>query len=241
MSSPDEQRQALSAFTDSQTDDLESRRTAAALLNDPDLQNTWRRFHLIGALLRNEVAQADSLRNTGSREATLRLRAALAQEVPLPVEAATLSAAAAEARSHVGGTSPRDAALNVRPDEVQPGPVQSTGRRWYAAGLGLATAAGLAAGMWVTTPGGLLAQPSSASAQLAAGLDTRTGQGQVLPIANAGQQVDAQRRARLYMLMHAQQAGLSQASQGISMVKFVSYGQSADDHSNNNARHNSER
>ena len=98
MSSPDEQRQALSAFTDSQTDDLESRRTAAALLNDPDLQNTWRRFHLIGALLRNEVVQADSLRNTGSREATLRLRAALAQEVPLAVEAATPAASPAATR-----------------------------------------------------------------------------------------------------------------------------------------------
>ena len=78
MSSSDEQRQALSAFIDSEADDLESRRIAAALLDDADLNASWRRFHLIGALLRNEVAEPDTARNASSLAATLRLREALA-------------------------------------------------------------------------------------------------------------------------------------------------------------------
>ncbi len=250
MSSSDEQRQALSAFMDSEADDLESRRIATALLNDADLQASWRRFHLIGALLRDEVGQPDTVRNADSRAATLRLQAALAMEAPLSVEPAAESAP--QPRSPAS-TAP-DAQFDRGAEQLRAATPQANGRRWYAAGLGLATAAGLAAGMWLGTPEGLLPQPSATSGGLALQANTAVGNdgsaqgvGGVQPVDSQpidsqpidSQQQDAQRRARLYMLMHAQQAGSSQASQGISLVKFVSYGQASSDSGNDSAQHNS--
>lgn len=247
MSSSDEQRQALSAFMDSEADELESRRVSAALLADADLQASWRRFHVIGALLRDEVVlsrdevtQSEPVLAAGSRAATLRLREALALEAPLSAEAAPANEVAP-----VHGSSQAPATQQ-----------RSNGRRWYAAGLGLATAAGLTAGMWLGAPGasfpggstGQLADTAAAgtAAPAQVAFVGRTSESEQLPTRQAeaeqaqDQQSQAQRRARLYMLMHAQQAGLSQASQGISLVKFVSYRQSSTDASNDSALHTTE-
>ena len=224
MSRSDEQLQALSAFIDSEVDELEARRVSAALADDDELRVAWRRYHLIGALLRDEVIRPEATQNVASMVATHRLRAALAQEAALAPEALLPPAAASAALTR---------------------PAPLWGRRWYAGGLGLATAAGLAGGLWLGGANVPVVQAQLAAQQLAVSATGREVTGlqapaveQVVrqPWGHEAQGFDSQRRARLYMLMHAQQTGLSQHPQGISMVKFVSYLQRPDDQSNNRAR-----
>lgn len=215
MSTPHDQREALSAMIDAESDELEVRRTAARLLEDAELQATWRRYHLIGAAMRGETNRAGSPAEGAQADlaAAARLRAALVHEpvwsgrpadageagdaIPADEPVRTRAAVAAGAEGRV-------VALPV--DTARP----AARRRWYAAGLGLATAAGVAGGLWI---GGLA--PTSPSQQV---VDRRPIEATVVQ-----SDFDAQRRARMYMLMHAQQASLSQDVQG--MVKFVSYEQ----------------
>ena len=215
--------------------------------SDLDLQASWRRFHLIGALLRNEAAPPAAARDDSSPAATLRLMAALALEAPLSSGAA-LTTAGTVGEPPVAAHAPLRVERPSGQEQAVTQPRLNT-RRWYAAGLGLATAAGLTAGMWLGVPGGpmadgvrLFAANTSGLAAVGPNADSSRGLNRIgapLQAAFNSSQSEAQRRARLYMLIHAQQAGLSQASQGVSLVKFVSYRQSAHAASSNGAQINS--
>ena len=235
--------EALSAMMDGECDDLEVRRTAARLLDDTDVQATWRRYHLVGAALRGELAAGDDVapaqRARADEDAASRLRAAIARE---PVRSS--SAASAGIQDAAGEGLPAQApASSVAP--AAPGAVPlRTGagrRRWYTAGIGFATAAGLAGGLWL----GTLVTPPGAGAPGPAALATVDGAADdalaTLPAAPLGvgdmqasgvgaagvrpatAAFDAQQRTRMYMLMHAQQAGFSDDAQGTALIKFVSH------------------
>lgn len=226
MSTPHDQREALSAMIDAESDELEVRRTAARLLDDAELQATWRRYHLVGAVMRGETSHGGSPADAARTDlaAAARLRAALVHEpvwggaVGSADDDAAAAAGANAAQAHGAAGDARRARPPVAADagagRVVPLPSDAhrapARRRWYSAGIGLATAAGVAGGLWI---GGLA--PKTASQQV---VDRRPIEATVVQ-----SDFDAQRRARMYMLMHAQQASLSQDVQG--MVKFVSYEQ----------------
>ena len=177
----DDLNELLSAFMDGEADDLQRRRIANALLEDPDMLARWRRYHAQRALLR-----ADGVVMAGDGGAA-RLRQALESEPAYgPAEQAPAGAAAA---------------------------ARATRRPWLslaaAAGLGLTVGAGLTGG-WLSP----LAQrqPAAVVANPAAALQP-----------DVALTADDEHRARLYMLLHAQQAGGNLLNGPTPLMKFVSY------------------
>lgn len=251
LASPGE---ALSAMMDGECDDLEVRRTAARLLDDIDMQATWRRYHLVGALLRGELGAAGEVSAGGHARAEVahadvaradvaaaeRLRAAIARE---PVRTATAADPGVDAREGEALPAHRPAPLAAPAAAVAVAalPRATPARRhWYTAGVGFATAAGLAGGLWIgslVSPPGVGTPAPVAVASIDTAADAVTSNPSAAPLASSvmpgtepGVQpvatgFDARQRARMYMLMHARQAGLSGDAQGTALIKFVSHEQ----------------
>ena len=239
LASPGE---SLSAMMDGECDDLEVRRAAARLLDDPDMQATWRRYHLVGAVLRGEVTTAGdespAQRLRADEDAAARLRAAIARE---PVRSSTAESTGTPDTAREA--SPAQApASTMAPAATGAVPLRAAGgrRRWYTAGIGFATAAGLAGGLWLgtlVTPPGAGTPGPAALATVGAAADAAMAtvpvplaegstpgmDGSVPGVQPATAAFDAQRRTRMYMLMHAQQAGFSADAQGTALIKFVSH------------------
>ncbi len=227
--------EALSAMIDGECDELEVRRQTAHLLDDPEWQATWRRYALVGAVLRGELATRDAApaaRMAEAADAAARLRSAIARE-PVRQPAADIELPVAE-EADAAARSTAPGADSSPPVPVRAAPART---RWYTAGIGLATAAGLAGGLWIGTlaPGAAQspvmaanegqAAPAADAREAAAGVGTSFVPAAGVRAALAPGGFDAQRRARTYMLMHAQQAGFSEGAQGTALIKLVSHEQ----------------
>lgn len=55
MSNTDDMKEKLSALVDNELDDVNERRVMAALEKDADLRRTWERYHLVHAVLHQEL------------------------------------------------------------------------------------------------------------------------------------------------------------------------------------------
>jgi sigma-E factor negative regulatory protein RseA len=212
-------RQSLSAVVDGEADAFELRRVLDELDRDPELRATWDRYHLIGSVIRGE-------RTLQSRSAAR----VLERRVPLAVRESAPAANNPDGNvSGMAGQAP--SARRFR----------SGRRRPALVGLAVAASVVLAAAIVLQPFGGVPApvvnQPvvaqvdagviASAGRRPLAAVDTagiepaagtpRLGERGVRP----GSQADL-RRAKAYMLQHAQQQGLEQRGV-MSLVKMATY------------------
>jgi sigma-E factor negative regulatory protein RseA len=212
-------RQSLSAVVDGEADAFELRRVLDELDRDPELRATWDRYHLIGSVIRGE-------RTLQSRSAAR----VLERRVPLAVRESAPAANNPDGMfSGIAGQAP--AARRLLPGR----------RRPVAVGLAVAASVVLAAAIVLQPFGGVPApvvnQP--VVAEVVAGGSASTERRQLAaaasvgiePAASAprlaergvrpGSQADL-RRAKAYMLQHAQQQGLEQRGV-MSLVKMATY------------------
>ena len=73
-------REKLSALADNELDELEERQVFVALKSDPDLRNTWERYHLVRSALRQELDVV--VTRAAAEKATQRIDAESFQPVP---------------------------------------------------------------------------------------------------------------------------------------------------------------
>ena len=212
-------RQSLSAVVDGEADAFELRRVLDELDRDPELRATWDRYHLIGSVIRGE-------RTLKSRSAAR----VLERRVPLAVRESAPAANNPDGMfSGMAGQAP--AARRFR----------SGRRRPAVVGLAVAASVVLAAAIVLQHFGGVPApvvnQPIAA--EVDAGVTASAGQRQMVALDTVGIEPAARkpqlaersvrpgsqadlRRAKAYMLQHAQQQGLEQRGV-MSLVKMATY------------------
>lgn len=198
-------RQSLSAVIDGEADAFELRRVLDELGRDAELRATWERYHLIGSVIRGE-------RTVRSRSAAREL----AQRVPMAVREAAPAATAPDAIGLAGA----DESSARGPWRVR--------RGWLGGGLAAALVLGAAV---LLQPFGGAPAPESARLADAAGQSGMVVAGrEAVQLASAEAGVTRRapvspadlRRARAYMLQHAQQQGFEQRGV-ISLVKMAAY------------------
>jgi sigma-E factor negative regulatory protein RseA len=57
----DRKNESLSALCDGECDELEVRRVLNQFSSDPDLREQWRRYHLLGSIMREEPVSSIDL------------------------------------------------------------------------------------------------------------------------------------------------------------------------------------
>jgi len=203
-------RQSLSAVIDGEADAFELRRVLDELGRDAELRAAWERYHLIGSVIRGE-------RTVRSRSAAREL----AQRVPMAVREAVPAPDAQNAIDLAGA------------DDGAPRAARFARGGWLGGGLAAALVLGAAV---LLQPFGGASRPEPAGLAEATGQPGMVGAGREgvrlaaaevdVPrrdpsVAQVVSQADL-RRARAYMLQHAQQQGFEQRGV-ISLVKMAAY------------------
>ena len=227
----DELLEMQSALMDGELNETERTRSIDALLADSQLLARWRRDHVVRALLHGTGVAGGSVPASLSEVAGERLRAAIASEPSY-----SMTTEIVELPGDLPGNLPhnvvplrRDAAASSNPVVAARG-----GRRTL---LGIAAAAGIGVTAWVGLGGGLMSvrgDGSDASSQVVnqVARATRSQSNFVsaplpgvvtvsYPVTEMSD-ADAQ-RARRYMFVHAQQAGMNGASQALPFTRVVAF------------------
>ena len=235
----DELLEMQSALMDGELNETERTRSIDALLADSQLLARWRRDHVVRALLHGTGAAGGSLPASLSEGAGERLHSAIASEPSY-----SMTTEIVELPGDLPGNLPHNRPHNL-PHNVVPlrrdaaassNPVVAArgGRRTL---LGIAAAAGIGVTAWVGLGGGLMSikgDGSDASSQVVnqVARATRSQSNFVsaplpgvvtvsYPVTEMSD-ADAQ-RARRYMFVHAQQAGMNGASQALPFTRVVAF------------------
>jgi len=219
-------RQSLSAVVDGEADAFELRRVLDELDRDPELRAAWDRYHLIGSVIRGERTVRS---HSAARELASRVPRAVRESLP-----GAAGAAQRDGTTGAGADSDTDPHIDPNTRDARRAGV----RRRTAVGLALAASVMIAAivGFQPFDMGRAPAGPVIAAA-LTGGPDLQIA---AAPVASAAElsrpsgprgsadratreaSLADLRRARAYMLQHAQQQGLEQRGV-ISLVKMATY------------------
>lgn len=223
-----------SALMDGELNETERTRSIDALLADSQLLARWRRDHVVRALLHGTGVAGGSVPASLSEVAGERLRAAIASEPSY-----SMTTEIVELPGDLPGNLPHNLPHNVVPlrrdAAASSNPVVARGGRRTL--LGIAAAAGIGVTAWVGLGGELMSikgDGSDASSQVVnqVARATRSQSNFVsaplpgvvtvsYPVTEMSD-ADAQ-RARRYMFVHAQQAGMNGASQALPFTRVVAF------------------
>ena len=198
-------KESMSAVIDGEADEFELRRVLDEVSHNPELLQTWQRYHAIGAHLSGEQ-RAQELLPVGSMQA-------MADAVWETLGSEAAQADNPEAEVAVGAASVMSSGPTLVPDTEQQAPPSKGG---LSALTGLAVAASVAL---MVTVGYFAFEEQQSQPQVAQqALDI---EGPVFQVTTQASPSDLQ-RANAYMLHHVQQTALNKA--GVtSFVKVVTF------------------